>query len=247
MKIAISTDSLKGYGIARIFKFAKELGFDGIDLSLDKKNLDTLDASYVAKTASSIGIPVLSVQAVDNAKQEDLEQAVEIAKKTNAKIVIIQAPKILDRKYAAWLKKEVPTIRKKENISIALENAPNKMWLGFIPERAMNNLTELKKFKHACLDTARVAEKKEDLMYAYGSLHKFLVHVHISNFYRNKGYQILTKGNLPLESFLSKLAVDNFKGVVSLKINPKYLHVREKDEMFKLLKESMDFIKKYAK
>lgn len=170
-----------------------------------------------------------------------------IAKKVNAKVVIIQPPKILDRTYSAWLKKEVPNMRKKESISIALENAANKTWLGFIPERAMNNLSELKKFKHACLDTARVAEKKEDLMYTYGSLHKFLVHVHISNFYRNKGYHELTKGNLPLESFLSKLAVDNFKGTVSLKINPKYLKVREKDQMMKTLKESIEFIKKYSK
>ncbi|MBU1018385.1 MAG: sugar phosphate isomerase/epimerase [Patescibacteria group bacterium] len=247
MKITLTTDSLKGYGLNRIFEFAKELGFDGIDLVLDKNDLDTLDPEYIAKLSSTTEIPVLAVQALDNAKEKDLEEAVTMAKKVNAKVIVIQPPKILDRKYAAWLKKEVPNIRKKENISIALENAPNKMWLGFIPERAMNNLSELKRFKHACLDTARVAEKKEDLMYAYGSLQKFLVHVHISNFYRNKGYQVLTKGNLPLESFISKLASDGFKGALSIKIKPNYLKVRDRAEMFKLLKESKEFIEKFAK
>ncbi|EKD49828.1 MAG: xylose isomerase protein, partial [uncultured bacterium] len=221
--------------------------FDGIDLAMDKKDLDTLDPDYIAKLSASTGVSVLAIQAIDNAKKEDVEEAIKMAKKTGARVIIVQAPKILDREYANWLKKEVPNIRKKENISIALENAPNKMWLGFIPERAMNNMNELKKFKHACLDTARIAEKKEDIMYAYGSLQKFLVHVHISNFYRTKGYQLLTKGSLPLESFLSKLANDGFKGAVSLKINPKYLNVRDQEEMEKLLKKSKDFILKYAK
>ncbi len=247
MKIAISTDSLKGYGLARIFEFAKELGFDGIDLTMDKKNLDTLDPDYVAKLAKETGVPVVAIQALDNSKQKDLEDAIAMAKKVNARVIVVQAPKILDRKYADWLKKEVPNIRKKENISIALENAANKTWLGFIPERTMNNMRELKKFKHACLDTSRVAEKKEDLMYAYGSLQKFLVHVHISNFYRTKGYQMLTKGTVPLESFLSKLATDDFKGAISLKIAPRYLQVKDLDKMKKNLEENIEFIKKYAK
>jgi len=247
MKIALSTDSLKGYGLSRIFDFAKELGFNGIDLVMNKKDFDTLDPDYVAKLSKETNMPVVAVQALDNSKQKDIEAAIEMAKKLGSRVIIVQAPKIMDRKYADWLKKEVPNIRKKENISIALENAANKMWLGFIPERAMNNLRELKKFKHACLDTSRVAEKKEDLMYTYGSLQKFLVHVHISNFHRTKGYQMLTKGTIPLESFLSKLAVDGFKGAVSLKVAPKYLQVKDKEKLKKNLEENIEFIKKYMK
>jgi len=247
MKIALSTDSLKGYGLARVFEFAKELNFEGIDLAMDKKDLDTLDPEYVDKLAKDNDIPVLAIQALDNSKQKDLELAIQMAKKTGARVIVVQAPKILDRKYADWLKKEVPNIRKKEDISIALENAANKTWLGFIPERTMNNLRELKNCKHACLDTSRVAVQKEDLMYTYGSLQKFLVHVHISNFSRTRGYQMLNKGTIPLESFLSKLATDDFKGAVSVKINPKYLQVKDLDKMKSNLEDSIKFIQKYAK
>ncbi|EKD48160.1 MAG: xylose isomerase-like protein TIM barrel [uncultured bacterium] len=245
MKIAISTDSLMGYGLNRIFEFAKEIGFDGIDLMLDKKNLDSLDADYVSKLSTETGLPILAIQTSDNAKKKDVEEAVKMAKTLGAKVIIVQPPKILDRKYADWLKQEVPNIRKIENISIALENAQNKLWLGFIPERAMNNINELKRFKHACLDTSRVAEKKEDLINTYNSLSKFLVHVHISNYHRNKGYQLLNKGSLPLESFISKLATDDFKGAISIKITPKNLEVREKDRMMKNLEDCKKFIEKY--
>lgn len=70
MKIALSTDSLRGYGLSRVFEFAKELGFDGIDLAMDKKNLDTLDPEYVANVSKKTGIPVLSIQALDDSKKE---------------------------------------------------------------------------------------------------------------------------------------------------------------------------------
>ena len=179
MKIALSTDTLKGYGLNRIFEFAKELGFDGIDLAMDAKDFDTMDIEYIGKLSTQTGISVVAIQTLDNAKPKDLNHAVEMAKALGTKVIIVQAPKILDRKYSDWLKKEVPNIRKKEEISIALENATNKMWLGFIPERLMNSMSELKKFKHACLDTSRAAEKKEDILGAYGNLQKFLVHIHI--------------------------------------------------------------------
>jgi sugar phosphate isomerase/epimerase len=246
MKIALSTDTLKGYGLNRIFEFAKELGFDGIDLAMDAKDFDTMDIEYIGKLSTQTGISVVAIQTLDNAKPKDLNHAVEMAKALGTKVIIVQAPKILDRKYSDWLKKEVPNIRKKEEISIALENATNKMWLGFIPERLMNSMSELKKFKHACLDTSRAAEKKEDILGAYGNLQKFLVHIHISNVSKGKGYQPLTHGSLPLESLISRLAADGFKGAVSIKINPRLLKAFDKEQALATLKESKAFIEKYA-
>lgn len=247
MKIVLSTDTLKGYGLNRIFEFAKELGFNGIDLALDAKDFDTMDIEYISRLSTETGMPVVAIQALDNAKPKDLNHTIEMAKALGTKVIIVQPPKMLDRKYSEWLKKEVPNIRKKEEISIALENASSKMWLGFIPERVMNSMSELKKFKHACLDTSRAAEKKEDILGAYGNLQKFLVHIHISNVSKGKGYQPLTHGSLALESLVSRLAADDFKGAVSIKINPKYLHAKDKTEALNVLKESKEFIEKYSK
>ena len=58
---------------------------------------------------------------------------------------------------------------------------------------------------------------------------------------------MLNKGTIPLESFLSKLATDDFKGAVSVKINPKYLQVKDLDKMKSNLEDSIKFIQKYAK
>ena len=43
--LTLSTDSLKGYGINRIFQLVKEAGLDVRDIVIDPKNYDTLNPS----------------------------------------------------------------------------------------------------------------------------------------------------------------------------------------------------------
>ena len=45
--LTLSTDSLKGYGLNRIFEFAKDADFDGIDLAVDPTVLDTQNSGYI--------------------------------------------------------------------------------------------------------------------------------------------------------------------------------------------------------
>lgn len=245
MLIALSTESLKGYGLNRIFGFAKQVGFDGIDLAMDPEEHDTLDMDYIKELSDETGLPILGIQTPKTTSKAKIEEAIEMAKKLNSKIVVIQPPKLLDLKLTRWLKDEIPKIRQRESISIALENASSKMILGFIPEHAMNNLNELRKFKHACLDTSRVAQKKEDLIQVYHFLKKYLVFVHLSNVYRGRPYSSPETGVLPLESFLSKLKQDNFKGVLSLKVKPTNLHVGNEEKLLQSLKDSLKYCKKY--
>jgi sugar phosphate isomerase/epimerase len=242
--LALSTDSLNGYGLNRVFAFAKEAGYDGIDLFVSPKHYDTQNADYVKSLSSEYKLPVVSMQLPDPTPKR-LEKAIEIAKKVNCKVIIVQPPKIFSVKQTSWLKTQVPKIRAKENISIALENAPADMILGFIPKHAMNNLVEMKKFKHACIDTTRVATKKQDLMRLYTSLSKYLVHVHLSNVKGSKKYYLPEDGILPLESFLTKLKQDKFPGSVSIKVNPKYLSAGNDEKVMKHLKETKAYFDKY--
>ncbi|KKR07775.1 MAG: hypothetical protein UT36_C0012G0018 [Candidatus Peregrinibacteria bacterium GW2011_GWF2_39_17] len=245
MLIALSTDSLKGYGLNRIFGFAKETGFDGLDLAMDPEEYDSMDTDYIKELSDETGLPIVAIQAPKNTSKGKIEDAVRMAKKLNTRVIVIQPPKILDLKLARWLKSEIPKIRQKEEISIALENAPSKTMLGFIPEFSMNSLNELKKFKHACLDTSRVAQKKEDLIRVYTILKKFLVHVHLSNVYHNKPYALPETGILPIESFLSKLKQDDFQGAISLKIKPKNLNIENQEKLLQTLKSSLFYCRKY--
>jgi sugar phosphate isomerase/epimerase len=243
--LALTTDSLKGYGLNRIFKFVKEAGYDGVDLVIDPKNFDTQNAKFIKSLSDEIGIPVLAISAPQNANARKIKEAIDMAKILGSKIVIIQPPKIFDFKFTEWLKKEIPKIRQKENISIALENAPSKMFLGIIPEHAMGNIMDLKKFKHACIDTSRIAIKKEDLIRVYKVLKPYLVHIHLSNVKGGVPYAPPEKGILPIESFLAKLKQDGFAGTVSLKINSKFLDVGNDEKVIKTLIDQKKFYETY--
>jgi len=242
--LALSTDSLNGYGLNRIFGFVKEAGYDAVDLYVSSKHYDTQNAEYLKSLSAQYNIPIVSIQLPDPTPKR-LEKAIEIAKAVNCKVIVIQPPKIFSIRQTSWLKSEVPKIRAKENISIALENASDDMILGFIPKHAMNNIEEMKKFKHACIDTTRVAAKREDLMRLYKNLSKYLVHVHLSNVKGSKKYYLPEDGILPLESFLTKLKQDNFPGSISIKVNPKYISAGNDEKVIKHLKDTKAYYDKY--
>lgn len=243
--LALSTDSLKGYGLNRIFTIVKNAKYDGVDLAIDSKNFDTQNAEYVKSLIDQTGVPVLAIQTPNVGNPKKINEAVRMAKMFGCRIVVIQPPKIFDFKYAQWLKNEIPKIRQRENISIALENAPSQTFLGIIPEHAMTSVLDLKKFKHACLDTSRVAQKRDDLIRVYKALQKYLVHIHLSNVKSGKYYYLPDKGILPIESFLTKLKQDGFPGTVSLKVNGKYLDSGDDDKMMRHLADMKNFYDTY--
>lgn len=244
--LTLSTDSLKGYGLNRIFQFAKEAGYDGIDLQIDQTDYDSQNLEYVKKLKEEYGVPIQAVKAPFNASGEkEIKAAIEMARDLDAKVVVIQPPKLLNFKLVSFLKKEIPKIRAKEKISIALENAPSTTFLGIFPEHAMGNLLELKEFKHACIDTSRVAEKGEDIMRVYKSLKSYLVHIHLSNVNKGRKYTMPNDGILPLESLLAKLKQDKYPGAISIKVKPKFLEAGNDEKVLKRLKECKEFYEKY--
>lgn len=243
--ITLSSDSLKGYGLNRIFHFVKEAGYDGLDLYLDPRDFDTQSATYVKELVDQYQVPVTCLQTPASANARTIIDAVTMAQKLGTKIVVIQPPKMFNFKYTKWLVNEVPKIRQREGISIALENAPAQTFLGIIPEHALNNLNELRKFKHAALDTTRVAQKKDDLIRVFHVLKKFLVHVHISNVKKGKGYALPNEGILPLESFLTKLKQEGYRGAISFKIHPKFIHAGDDEKVLKNLADCKKFYMEY--
>lgn len=243
--ILLSTDSLRGYGLNRIFELTKAAGYDGIDLTVDFGQFDTSNAEYIKKLITEYNLPVHAVSSPKEISPKHIQEVVAMAKAIGAKVVILQPPKILDFKLASWLKKEIPRLREKEFMSIALENAPAGTFLGFIPENAMSSANDLKEFKHVCLDTARLGEQRKDVMRAYAALKKYLVHIHLSNFYHGKKYAPPQEGIMPLESFLTKVKEDRYPGAISIKISPKYLNAGDDEKVIEELKKAKKYYDKY--
>jgi len=244
--LILCTDSLRGYGLDRIFEIAKKANYDGIDLAVHFDQFDTLNSEYLNKLIKIHDIKIYSVSAPSDISTNQIEKLVQLTKELSAKILILQPPKILDHKLAKWMKKEIPKLREKEKISIALENSPaGTFLLGILPSHTMANTEDLKRFKHVALDTSRLGEKKQDLIRTYAIFRKYLVTIHLSNIKLGKKYSMPNNGILPLESLLSKLKQDDFPGSISLKVLPKYLEAGNDEKVFEKLKQSKEFIDKF--
>lgn len=243
--LLLSTNSLQGYGLNRIFELSKTAGFDGIDLSINYGLFDTYNTDYIKTLIQEYKLPVLAVSAPKQIASKRVVDLATLTKEIGAKVLILQPPKITDFKLASWYKREIPKLREKEFLSIALENAPAGTFLGFIPEHAMGSTEDLRSFKHISLDTARIGEQRKDLMRAYTAFKKFLVHIHLSNLYKGQKYAPPQEGIMPLESFLTKLKQDRYPGAISLKILPKYIQAGDDEKVLEELKRSKDYFDKY--
>lgn len=243
--ITLHTSSLSKYGLNRIFEFAKKAGYDGIEISVDKNNYDTQNAEYIKKLSDEYGLPIVSLHAPVNGSQKSVEHVIEMATYLKCPVVVVTPPKLFDFKSANWLKKEIASLRKKKKIQIALVNAPGETFLGFLPARAMNNITDLKKFGMVVLDTSSTVSKKWDLIRIYEHLSKLVVHVHFSNVRHHKEYSLPNEGVLPLESFLKKLKSHSYKGAISIRVRSTELSAGDDEKVVSKLKKAKEFIDEY--
>lgn len=243
--LLLATDSLKGYGLNRIFMFTKDAGFDGVELALENNDFDTQNVPYIKELIDEVGIPVVAVRTFPNSTIKKSIFACDLAKKVGASYVIVEPPKLFDFKYAEWLKKDVPTLRKKYGVKIALKNSSAETLLGFLPGRSMSNITDLKKFGQVCLDTALLYSKKADLIRTYNVLKKMLVYIHFSNVEKGQIHCLPQHGVLPLESLLTHLKRDKYNNPISIIVKPAKLHVGHEKKMMETLASIKDFCEQY--
>jgi len=241
----LSTDSLRGYGLNRIFQFAKDAGFEGIEVALDIRQFDTQNAEYLNELQKQNGLPIRVIRTFPNSTIKQTQLAIDIADAVDAKVVVIEPPRLFDFKYKDWIKKQVPLLRKKYQLSIALKNGPSEYLWGILPGRAMNNIPDLQNFKEVCLDVSNLYGMKLDLMRAYDIMKSYLTHVHLSNVYRGIDHSLLDEGIMPLESFLTKLKRDEYDKDISLVVRPKLVAAGDDKMVVKNLAKARKFYDKY--
>lgn len=241
----LSTDCLRGYGLNRIFRFAKETDFDGIEIAMDLRQFDTQNPDYLNELQKEYSLPIRVVKTFPNSTIKQSEMVLEVAKKVGAKVVVLDPPRFFDFKYKEWMRDQVPKLRKKYGLKIALMNGPSEYMWGIIPGRAMTSIPDLQNFKEVCLNVSNLFGKKIDLMRAYDIMKSHLTHVHLSNVFQGKEHSLLHEGIMPLESFLTKLKKDKYSQHISLVVRPKALAAGDDKIVIRSLKQSKKFFDKY--
>lgn len=245
----LSTSSLSGYGLHRIFLLAKQGGFDGIDLSVDFGQFDSYDASYIDALIQSTDISVISITAPErklNKKQCD--QLLTLADDLGVKIVNLHPPHRLDKE-RDWFGEYLQIVASKyPNIVINIINAPPKTWLFIISEYGDARPETIKKITaHTALSIENVEPGSGvDLMKTLVLLGSTMGFIYLSDKTEEENGLFPGEGNMPIESLLIKLQDVWYTGHFALTVDPRSLLAGERDDtIIARMEKSRAFVTKY--
>ncbi|MDD3793362.1 MAG: hypothetical protein PHI37_01000 [Candidatus Gracilibacteria bacterium] len=246
--ILLSTSSLSGYGLHRIFQFAKKAGFDGIDLSLNYDDFDIWDEKYIKSLSDNIGIKVLSITAPNRGLYEDsVNKIMLLSSFLGVQVVNFSPPYIKDLN-VSWFSKKLIKIKKESKISICVKNVEPEFLLLIIPKYRNSSLLDIKKITgDTAIDLSFLdGSSGVDIIKAQKVLGNTIKNVYLSDkdgtLPGNAGGGI---SNLPIESFLMRLKTTGYNGFLSLKVNPIELGVGNEELIFQNISNIMDYYKRY--
>ncbi len=250
--ILLSTSSLTGYWLHRIFMFAKKAWFDGIDLVLSKFNYDTWDKEYIKELSDSFWIPVLSITAPARwLNEKKVDNIVSIAKELGSQIINFSPPHFSDSN-TSWFTNYLIRVKRNTHISISVKNVEPKFLFFVIPEYKNSSLLEIKKVTwDTSLDLSSIdSSSSMDILKAQALLWSSVKNIYLSD-KRGSRVWILPwsawwwVSHLPLESFFMKLKTSWYNWFISLKVRPIELWVWTEEKVLQNLKYSINYYKKH--
>lgn len=242
--ILLTSASFPHYGLERFFQFAQKAGAHGVEI-LVNQNYDTQNPEYIQKLVEEYNLPVRALSLPDKGAEKHLKAFQRVAEAFPKVHVNLASAELFSSSYKSWITKTMPRAAKHHKFTLNRRNSEFKLLLGFIPLRSENSLYALKQAGTVSLDTSALASSNQDIIRAIKVLGKRLSHVYLSNVDRGKPYSAPMSGILPLESFLTKLAQNDFAGDITLKLSPQAIREGDEERMLEVLTRSKAFIEKY--
>jgi sugar phosphate isomerase/epimerase len=225
--VVFSTGSLHPFGLDRVFGWAAETGFDGVEVMMDDR-WDTHQPAYLNELVQRHGLPILALHPPIYAgawrlgPEETLIRSARLARRISCPLVVAHPPPP-GRPLARWVAGTVAEARS-EGVIVAVENMPaNPPGVLRVRRRSCHLPEHLKGVGAVTLDTSHVGASPVDLMDAHAALAGQLRHIHLSdsNLILGKDeHRLPGKGRLPLRPFLGALAEGGYPGSVSLELKP---------------------------
>ncbi len=246
--LLLSTQSLSGYGLHKIFSLAKEAGYDALDLSVDFDAFDTINASYIDSLIQSSGVNVISLTAPERKlTKKHFDQILTLASDLGIGIVNVHPPHRLEKE-RDWFGEYLKVVTNKyPSITINIVNAPPKTWLFIISEYGDARPETIKKItEHTALSIRNVDPASGvDLMKTFVLLGSTMGLVYLGDKTEEDAGLFPGEGNMPLESLLIKLSELEYDGHFALDVDPKYLESGDDEQVIKRLIEAKKFLAKY--
>ena len=226
--VAFSTGSLYPFGLERVYGWAAEAGFDGVEIMMDER-WDTHQEFYLRDLVEKHGVPILALHpplrrgAWGLGPEESLVRVARLAQKIGVPVIVAHPPppgRPLERWKAGPLREA-----REQGVAVAVENMPRSEAGGLLRVRRRTcYLPEhLAHLGDVALDTSHAGASRVDLLRAHSVLGGQLRHVHRSDSNLKAGrdeHRLPGKGRLPLKPFLAALGANDYPGAVSLELKP---------------------------
>jgi sugar phosphate isomerase/epimerase len=245
----LSTASLSGHGLHKIFSLAAQSEVSGLNLDVNPRLYDTLDTGYVASLSREFSVPVESVTALERDMNADtLRRVFALADAVGAKLVTLYPPHRFD-KDTTWFSEDLAKLQKKyPDLVAAVGNVEPKTILFVIPEYRDATLQLIKKATGSTtLDISHVdPESGIDLLKAFTLLGSSIRQVFLSDRDAEGTGKFPGTGEMPVESLLIKLREAGYDGSFALRVRPKELAAGESDEaIIERIRGAEAFLRKY--
>jgi len=246
--LLLSTSSLTGYWLHRVFCFAKEAWYEGIDIALWMLNFDLWDSEYILELSKNFNIPVISLTAPwKDMSQKKLDSIMDMAEVLESEVVTFSPPHFMD-KDTKWFWDPLKKLQKDSSIEICIQNVESKYLFFVIPEYRNATLGKIKTvtWKTTLDVTAIDSSTTMDIMRAQAELGRSLQNIFFADRLSSQrgllpGSAGASLSHLPLESFLMKLKSSNYEGHFTIKVSPKEMWVWDANDVI----NKLIYIKKY--
>jgi sugar phosphate isomerase/epimerase len=261
MKILFSTGCLYYLPTRDIFLLAREAGFDGCELVIDKRFNDsrTIDTAIECSKILpiySIHAPFMKMPAWGN-QVYALLRTIEIAKILGAEIVNFHPPSwfSMEITFFRWFRK-VKDFQQKlggDGVILTIENMPRMGKRLMLAPYILNDFEDLIEFgvnKNLCFtfDTTHMATFGNDIISAFLAFFKTkrLRNIHISDFGDHESHLFLGCGDLPIVKLLNTMGRLGYDGMATLEVSPHELP-RTREWLVKMLQYQVAFMKMHLR
>jgi len=242
--ILLTSQSFPHYGLERFFKFAKETGYDGVEIMINQ-NFDTQSPEYLKELEARYQMPIKAFSLTNKNPERYLEAFQKTTREFEGATLNLESAEVFSFGYKTWLQNTLPRFARKYKLKLNRANSKSKALFGIIPSKTDNSLFALKKTGKVALDFSALWASQEEPMRAIAFLKESLGHVYLSNVFKNQLYSPLNKGVLPLESILTKLKKLEYDGNFTVKVSPQFMHEDDTSLMKHVMEENRQMYEKY--
>ena len=257
MKILFSSGTLYQWPLKEVFRLAKETGFDGCDLvinrSLDEPRfMDTINEALAILPAYSIHAPFTRLAAW-GAHVEALARSIQTAKELGIGLVNFHPPSWFHHEitFYRWFRK-IDDFQKELNCQDVLLTIENMPLIGKRLKLApymLNDYKDLLEFGiernlYYTFDTTHIATFDLDTVVSFLSFYKTarLKNVHLSDSMPAESHLFLGTGTLPIARLLNTMRKVGYDNMVTLEVAPQE-RPATKECLVKIMRYAASFMK----